>query len=75
MSRTSLRGCTTVKRRTRVSYECHSDLLLMDDLLGYFDEDSCDESALDQLDLDAEFSKMLGLAYAGYRQQQDAKWK
>ena len=64
MSGTSLNGCTTIKRRTRVSCECHSDLLLMDDLLGDFDEEY-DESALDQMD--AECSKMLGLAYAAYR--------
>ena len=63
MSRTSLRGCSTVERRTRVSYECHSDLLLMD-LLGDFDEEY-DESALDQMDL--ECSKMLGLSYAAYK--------
>ncbi len=59
MSRTSLKECTTVERRTRVSYECPADLLLMD-LLGDFDEEH-DESALDQMDL--ECSKMLGLAY------------
>ena len=64
MSNPSLRGSSTVKRRTRVSYECHSDLLLMDDLKECFDEEY-DESALDQLDL--ECSKMLGLAYAAYK--------
>ncbi len=66
VSRTSLRGCSTVERRTRVSYECHSDLLLMDDLKECFEE-KYDESALDQMDL--ECSKMLGLAYAAYEEK------
>ncbi len=58
MSLTNLKGSTTVKRRTRVSYECHIDLL-MDDLLEDCEEEKYDESALKQIDLD--FSKLLGL--------------
>ena len=52
---------TTVKRRTRVSFECHSDLLVMDDLLEDFEE-AYDQSALEQMDL--VLSKLLGPAYA-----------
>ena len=58
MSHSNFKGSTTVKRRTRVSYECHTDLL-MDDLLGDFEDEEYDESALEQIDLD--FLKMLGL--------------
>ncbi len=63
----SLRGSTTVKRRTRVSYECHADVL-MDDVLGDFEDEEYDESALEQMDL--YFSKLLGLNAA--TQQEDA---
>ena len=58
ISLTNLKGSATVKRRTRVSYECHTDLL-MDDLLEDCEEDEYDQSALKQIDLD--FSKLLGL--------------
>ena len=58
MSRISSNETTTVKRRTRVSFECHSDLLVMDDLLEDFEEEY-DESDLEQIDLD--FSQLLGL--------------
>ncbi len=58
MSLTNLKGSTTIKRRTRVSHECHIDLL-MDDLLEDCEEEKYDESALKQIDLD--FSKLLGL--------------
>ena len=65
MSPTSVRGSTIVKRRTRVSYECHTDLL-MDDLLGDFEDEEYDESALEQIDLD--FLKMFGLVQAATQQ-------
>ncbi len=54
----SLRGSTIVKRRTRVSYECHTDLL-MADLLGDFKDEDYDESALQEMDHD--LSQLLGL--------------
>ncbi len=62
---TSFKGSTTttVKRRTRVSYECHIDLL-MDDVLGDCEEE-CDQSALEQMDLD--LSEFLSL-YAARQQ-------
>ena len=44
MSEASLRELGTVKRCTRVSFECHTDLLL-DDLMGDFEDE--DESELD----------------------------
>ena len=53
----------TVKRCTRVSFECHTDLL-MEDLLGDIDE-GFDESELEQMDL--EISKLLDLAYGNAR--------
>ena len=53
----------TVKRCTRVSFECHTDLL-MEDLLGDIDE-GYDESELEQMDL--EISKLLDLAYGNAR--------
>ena len=53
----------TVKRCTRVSFECHTDVL-MEDLLGDFDE-GYDESELEQMDL--EISKLLDLAYGNAR--------
>ncbi len=58
VSLTSLEGSTAVKRRTRVSYECHADLL-MDDLLEDLEDEECDESASEQIDL--KFSKLLDL--------------
>ena len=58
MSRSDLKGSTTVKRRTRVSYECHTDLL-MDDLLEDFEDEEYDESALEKMDHD--LSQLLGL--------------
>ena len=54
---------TIVKRCTRVSFECHTDVL-MEDLLGDFDE-GYDESELEQMDL--EISKLLDLAYGNAR--------
>ena len=62
----SLEGPTTitVKRCTRVSFECHTDLLLMEDLLVDFEEEY-DQSDLEKMDL--EFSKLLGLAYVNAR--------
>jgi hypothetical protein len=57
LSGSSLEESTTVvKRRTRVSFECHSDVL-MEDLLGDLEE------KYDQLELEQEFSKLLGLEY------------
>ena len=50
---------TVVKRRTRVSFECHSDLL-MEDLLGDLEE-KYDQFELEQME--QEFSKLLGLEY------------
>ncbi len=61
MSRISSNETTTVKRRTRVSFECHLDLLVMDDLLEDFEE-AYDQSALEQMDL--VLSNLLGPAYA-----------
>ena len=58
MSHSNFKGSTTVKRRTRVSYECHTDLL-MDDLLEDFEDEECNESALEQIDL--HFSELLDL--------------
>ena len=55
---TSFKGSATIKRRTRVSHECHTDLLI-GDLLEDCEEDEYDQSALKQIDLD--FSKLLGL--------------
>lgn len=52
-------SATVVKRCTRVSFECHTDLL-MADLLGDLDE-SYDQIELEQLEQD--FSKLLGLEY------------
>eukprot|EP00985_Skeletonema_marinoi_P002114 scaffold859_cov151-Skeletonema_marinoi.AAC.1 len=54
---------TTVKRCTRVSFECHSDLI-MEDLFGEIDEEF-DQLDLELLDLD--LFKLLDLASA--RQQ------
>ncbi len=59
MSEASLRELGTVKRCTRVSFECHTDLLL-DDLMGDFEDEDYDES-----ELDCDVFKLLGLAYAG----------
>ncbi len=59
MSRSSFKGSTIVKRRTRVSYECPTDLLV-DDLLEDCEEEEWDQSALKQRGLD--FSKLFGLA-------------
>ena len=53
----------TVKRCTRVSFECHTDLL-MEDLLGDIDE-GYDDSELEQMDL--AISKLLDLAYGNAR--------
>ena len=53
----------TVKRCTRVSFECHTDLL-MEDLLGDIDE-GFDDSELEQMDLG--ISKLLDLAYSNAR--------
>ena len=39
MSDASLKEQTTVKRRTRVSFECHTDLLLDDLMEDFEDED------------------------------------
>ena len=63
MSPTSLKeslkdSSITIKRRTRVSYECHTDLL-MGDLWGEFEDEECDELALQQIDL--KFSQLLDL--------------
>jgi len=57
MTHSSFKESITVKRRTRVSCECHTDLL-MEDLLEDFEEEY-DESDLEQIDLD--FSQLLGL--------------
>eukprot|EP00986_Skeletonema_menzelii_P017289 scaffold18732_cov157-Skeletonema_menzelii.AAC.2 len=62
MSESSWEESTAVKRRTRVSFECHADLL-MADLLGDFEEQYY-QSELELMDL--EFSKLLGLAYDRY---------
>ena len=62
MSEASLRELGTVKRCTRVSFECHTDLLL-DDLMGDFEDEGYDQSDLDQMD--CALSRLLGLAYAG----------
>ncbi len=56
----SLKESTTVERRTRVSYECHTDLL-MDDLLGDVEEEY-DELASEQMDFD--LYQLLGLSYS-----------
>ena len=67
VSESSLGDSTTVKRCTRVSFECHSDLI-MEDLMGGFEgdfEDEFDQSDLEQMDL--EFFKFLEQANA--RQQ------
>ena len=53
----------TVKRCTRVSFECHTDVL-MEDLLGDIDE-GYDDSELEQMDV--EISKLLDLAYGNAR--------
>ena len=63
MSESSLEESTTVKRCTRVSFECHSDLI-MEDLFGEIDEEF-DQLDLERLDLD--LFKLLDLASA--RQQ------
>jgi hypothetical protein len=63
MSQSSLGQSTTVKRCTRVSFECHSDLI-MEDLFGEIDEEF-DQLDLERLDLD--LFKLLDLASA--RQQ------
>lgn len=62
MSESSWEDSSTVKRRTRVSFECHADLL-MADFLGDFEREY-DQSELELMDL--EFSKLLGSAYARY---------
>ena len=49
---------TTITRRTRVSFECHTDLLLFDDLMGDEYDDEYDE-----LELDNELFKLLGAVY------------
>ena len=48
---------TTVKRQTRVSFECHTDLL-MEDLLGEFEEQFSEEDAKK---IEMNFSNMFGL--------------
>jgi len=63
MSQSSLGQSTTFKRCTRVSFECHSDLI-MEDLFGEIDEEF-DQLDLERLDLD--LFKLLDLASA--RQQ------
>eukprot|EP00984_Skeletonema_dohrnii_P003926 scaffold1350_cov137-Skeletonema_dohrnii-CCMP3373.AAC.6 len=61
----SLEGqSTTVKRCTRVSFECHSDLI-MEDLFGEIDDEELDQLDLEQMDLD--LFRLLDLANA--RQQ------
>lgn len=60
MSDSSLEEPTTVKRRTRLSFECHADMLL-DDLMEDFESEEYNESELKQMD--CEFLKLLGLAY------------
>ena len=54
---------TRITRRTRVSFECHTDLLF-DDLMG--DDDEYDESELEQMD-DGELFKLLGAVYARHQ--------
>ena len=49
---------TTIIRRTRVSFECHTDLLLFDDLMGDDEDEEYDE-----LELDCELFKLLGAVY------------
>ena len=44
MSDSSLEDPTTVKRRTRVSFECHTDLLLDDLMEGFEDEEYVNQS-------------------------------
>ena len=60
---------TTITRRTRVSFECHTDLLF-DDLMGHDDDDDddeeYDESELEQMDCELLF-KLLNAVYG--RQQ------
>jgi hypothetical protein len=51
---------TTITRRTRVSFECHTDLLF-DDLMG--DDDDDDELELEQMD--CELFKLLGQFMGG----------
>ena len=58
-SRCAEESTTVVKRRTRVSFECHSDLL-MEDLLGDLEE-KYNQLELEQLE--QRFSKLLGLEY------------
>ena len=48
---------TTVKRQTRVSFECHTDLL-MEDLLGEFEEQFSEEDAKK---IEMNFSNMFSL--------------
>eukprot|EP00986_Skeletonema_menzelii_P018194 scaffold26404_cov108-Skeletonema_menzelii.AAC.1 len=67
MSDSSLEELTTVKRRTRVSFECHTDLLLYDPM-GDFEDEEYDESELKHVSDDLEFFELLGLAHA--RRQQ-----
>ena len=49
---------TTVKRQTRLSFECHTDLL-MEDLLGEFEEQFSEEDAKK---IEMNFSNMFGLS-------------
>jgi len=65
MSESSLEDSTTVKRCTRVSFECHTDLL-MEDLLGDIEDEEYDQSDFDQMDL--AFSRLLGLASSASQQ-------
>ena len=52
-----------ITRRTRVSFECHTDLLF-DDLMG---DDDDDDEELELEQMDGELFKLLGAVYA--RQQ------
>jgi len=65
VSESSLEDSTTVKRCTRVSFECHTDLL-MEDLLGDIEDEEYDQSDFDQMDL--AFSRLLGLASSASQQ-------
>ena len=58
MSDSSLEEPTTIKRRTRLSFECHADLLL-DDLMEDFECEEYNSSELKQMN--CELSKLLGL--------------
>ena len=64
VSESSLGDSTTVKRCTRVSFECHTDLL-MEDLLGDIEDEEYDQSDFDQMDL---AFWLLGLASSASQQ-------